>query len=111
MVQGNMSIPNLYILFFLFGRGIVRDGGLTQSHFYPPYLRLNPPIMTTTTEIPIHLRETEYTELRLKSPPSSSKIPVPFAYAASDDGTDENLLLLFHGLGKPLLQPRYLIHE
>ncbi|KAL4076731.1 hypothetical protein V8B97DRAFT_1867225 [Scleroderma yunnanense] len=36
---------------------------------------------------------------RRKSPPKSSKIPVPFSYTPSDDGTDENILVLLHGLG------------
>ena len=35
----------------------------------------------------------------VKPTPRSSSIPVPFSYAPSDDGTDENLLILFHGLG------------
>ena len=33
------------------------------------------------------------------SPPRESAIPVPFSYAQSDDGVDENLLILLHGLG------------
>ncbi|KAJ7056994.1 hypothetical protein C8F01DRAFT_1211126 [Mycena amicta] len=36
---------------------------------------------------------------RIKPAPRKAKIPVPFSYAASDDGTDENLLVLLHGLG------------
>ncbi|KAJ6590996.1 Alpha/Beta hydrolase protein [Mycena vulgaris] len=36
---------------------------------------------------------------RVKPPPSTTAIPVPFFYAPSDDGTDENLLILLHGLG------------
>lgn len=36
---------------------------------------------------------------RVKPPPSKDAIPVPFDYAPSDDGTDENLLILLHGLG------------
>ncbi|KZS94170.1 hypothetical protein SISNIDRAFT_427371 [Sistotremastrum niveocremeum HHB9708] len=36
---------------------------------------------------------------RVKPPPKPSGIPVPFSYAPSDDGTDENLLILLHGLG------------
>ncbi|KAF7292961.1 Abhydrolase-2 domain-containing protein [Mycena indigotica] len=36
---------------------------------------------------------------RIKPPPRKAKISVPFSYAASDDGTDENLLILLHGLG------------
>ena len=29
----------------------------------------------------------------------SGGIPAPFEYTPSDDGTDENLLILLHGLG------------
>jgi hypothetical protein len=39
------------------------------------------------------------TSPRTKIAPKRSAIPVPFAYASSDDGTDENLLILLHGLG------------
>lgn len=38
--------------------------------------------------------------LPTKRAPSKSAIPVPFSYMHSDDGTDENLLILLHGLGK-----------
>ncbi|KAF8556587.1 hypothetical protein OG21DRAFT_1408810 [Imleria badia] len=34
-----------------------------------------------------------------KPAPKSTKIPVVFSYTPSDDGTDENLLILLHGLG------------
>ncbi|KIO02593.1 hypothetical protein M404DRAFT_1002201 [Pisolithus tinctorius Marx 270] len=49
----------------------------------------------------IHLRECSSitSSPRRKPPPNSAKIPVPFSYTASDDGTDENLLVLLHGLG------------
>jgi hypothetical protein len=36
---------------------------------------------------------------KVKLAPKKSAIPVPFFYASSDDGTDENLLILLHGLG------------
>ncbi|KAL5504217.1 SAC7 [Sanghuangporus vaninii] len=39
------------------------------------------------------------TSPRVKPAPSKDAIPVPFDYAPSDDGTDENLLILLHGLG------------
>ena len=42
------------------------------------------------------------TSPRVKPAPSKDAIPVPFDYAPSDDGTDENLLILLHGLGKQL---------
>ncbi|KAJ7764524.1 hypothetical protein DFH07DRAFT_811502 [Mycena maculata] len=49
----------------------------------------------------IHLREerVENTSPKVKPPPRTVKIPVPFFYAPSDDGTDENILILLHGLG------------
>ena len=33
------------------------------------------------------------------SPPNKNAIPVPFSYNPSEDGVDENLLILLHGLG------------
>ena len=36
---------------------------------------------------------------RIKPPPQTASIPAPFTYSPSDDGTDENLLILLHGLG------------
>ncbi|KAI0058366.1 hypothetical protein BV25DRAFT_1810832 [Artomyces pyxidatus] len=36
---------------------------------------------------------------RVKSPPKASVLSAPFTYTPSDDGTDENLLILLHGLG------------
>ncbi|KAF9224793.1 hypothetical protein BS17DRAFT_779054 [Gyrodon lividus] len=36
---------------------------------------------------------------RRKQAPSSSKIPLTFSYLPSDDGTDENIIILLHGLG------------
>jgi len=48
----------------------------------------------------IHVQETSTTVLpRIKPSPKSSKLPGQFFYAPSDDGTDENLLILLHGLG------------
>ena len=38
---------------------------------------------------------------RVKPPPQSAAISAPFTYSPSDDGTDENLLVLLHGLGSP----------
>ena len=37
---------------------------------------------------------------RSKVPPQLSSIVVPFSYTPSPDGTDENLLILLHGLGE-----------
>lgn len=37
---------------------------------------------------------------RTKATPQENEIPTPFFYAPSDDGTDEQLLILLHGLGK-----------
>ena len=53
-----------------------------------------------SSEKDITLREATNTTPRTKPPPTSPKIPVPFVYNASDDGTDTNLLILLHGLGK-----------
>ncbi|THU80320.1 hypothetical protein K435DRAFT_832004 [Dendrothele bispora CBS 962.96] len=36
---------------------------------------------------------------KVKSPPKPTSNPTPFSYHPSDDGTDENLLILLHGLG------------
>ncbi|KAJ4490149.1 hypothetical protein J3R30DRAFT_35633 [Lentinula aciculospora] len=47
---------------------------------------------------PVHLRPSE-SHSRSKGSPQLSAIPVPFSYTPSDDGTDENLLVLLHGLG------------
>lgn len=40
---------------------------------------------------------------RTKPTPTTVAIPVPFTYNPSDDGTDENLLILLHGLGAYVL--------
>ncbi len=50
----------------------------------------------------VHIRQHETASNalpRVKPRPSTSKIPVPFFYCPSDDGTDENILILLHGLG------------
>lgn len=49
----------------------------------------------TLREVPVQ------TTPRVKNPPKQGKggIGVPFVYTPSDDGTDENLLILLHGLG------------
>ena len=49
------------------------------------------------------LRETPAVSApKVKPHPKSGSggIHVPFEYTPSDDGTDENLLILLHGLGK-----------
>ena len=52
-------------------------------------------------DIQVQELETSTTVLpRIKPPPKSSKLPGHFFYAPSDDGTDENLLILLHGLGQ-----------
>ncbi|KAL0573900.1 hypothetical protein V5O48_008048 [Marasmius crinis-equi] len=51
-------------------------------------------------ESEVHLRESESSSLpRCKPAPKESQIPTKFNYCPSDDGTDENLLILLHGLG------------
>lgn len=48
----------------------------------------------------IHIRdEPQDTRPRAKKAPTAKSIPVPFSYSPSDNGTDENLLILLHGLG------------
>lgn len=46
------------------------------------------------------LAEASVTSLRVKPAPQASAIPTQFSYSPSDDGTDENLLILLHGLGE-----------
>ena len=50
----------------------------------------------------LHLKPSETTSPRVKPFPKSKTLSVPFSYAPSDDGTDENLLILLHGLGEHL---------
>ena len=56
------------------------------------------------TEREIHIRQTTQSSVtaspRVKPAPTKDAISVPFDYAPSDDGTDENLLILLHGLGE-----------
>ncbi|KAF7319517.1 Abhydrolase-2 domain-containing protein [Mycena chlorophos] len=61
----------------------------------------------------LHIHDAEATDAppRIKPAPSKSKIPIPFSYAPSDDGTDENLLILLHGLGKSRLSIPFLYEE
>ncbi|KAI0796401.1 hypothetical protein BC629DRAFT_1592623 [Irpex lacteus] len=47
----------------------------------------------------LSLRAAGEGSLKVKPRPKSSAITVPFDYNPSDDGTDENLLILLHGLG------------
>ncbi|KAF9530521.1 Alpha/Beta hydrolase protein, partial [Crepidotus variabilis] len=48
----------------------------------------------------VHLHESQASSLpRVKPTPKASNIPGTFFYSPSDDGTDENLLILLHGLG------------
>ena len=42
---------------------------------------------------------TQLRSSRVKPLPKKSSIPVPLFYASSNDGTDENLLILSHDLG------------
>ncbi|TFK75647.1 hypothetical protein BDN72DRAFT_831971 [Pluteus cervinus] len=46
----------------------------------------------------VHIRKATPTP-RSKPAPKTTKIAVPFTYSPSDDGTDENLLIILHGLG------------
>ena len=47
----------------------------------------------------IHLAVNSDASPKVKPKPSKGEVPVPFAYYESDDGTDENLLIILHGLG------------
>ncbi|KAI0084966.1 hypothetical protein BDY19DRAFT_897508 [Irpex rosettiformis] len=47
----------------------------------------------------ISLRSADDGSVKVKPRPKPSAITVPFNYYPSDDGTDENLLILLHGLG------------
>lgn len=48
-----------------------------------------------------HVRESkDDTSPKVKKAPKTASIPTPFSYFPSDDGTDENLLILLHGLGE-----------
>lgn len=52
-----------------------------------------------TTEL--HLKDRKsYSTPSVKPIPQSPEIPVPFLYWSSNDGTDENLLIILHGLGR-----------
>lgn len=50
----------------------------------------------------IHVRQADASSVpnpRRKPAPKATCVSVPFVYTPSDDGTDENLLVLLHGLG------------
>ena len=83
-----------------------RSSGLAHSSTLPwtildNYHHSHLPIelASMSAEKEITLRESSNTAPRTKPPPKPSAIPVPFVYNPSDDGTDENLLILLHGLG------------
>ena len=74
------------------------------SQFRLTNVQLGPFGHHTMSAIDLHLREastlsSEPAPPKRKPAPKKSKIPVPFTYTSSDDGTDENLLILLHGLG------------
>lgn len=50
-----------------------------------------------------HLKEISKDIPQVKDSPKTASIPVSFSYIPSDDGTDENLLILLHGLGEQLI--------
>ena len=77
------------------GHALITARGPTSPDKRPPCLSSTIVIMSTD----IHLAETSDTSPKVKPKPSKSKVPVPFAYYESDDGTDENLLIILHGLG------------
>ena len=54
--------------------------------------------MTSIAALPQEIHATTPSPRQKPSPPSR-KAPLAFAYTGSTDGTDENLLILFHGFG------------
>ncbi|KAH9947820.1 hypothetical protein B0H21DRAFT_302068 [Amylocystis lapponica] len=65
------------------------DIDYSVKHIFAPHLMAD-----------IHIRESATTSRpRTKPPPKAHHVHVPYAYNPSDDGTDENLLILLHGLG------------
>lgn len=59
-------------------------------------------IVMSATDITLREVSSGQISPRVKNPPKqgSKGISVPFVYTPSDDGTDENLLILLHGLGE-----------
>ncbi|KAF8556589.1 hypothetical protein OG21DRAFT_596365 [Imleria badia] len=55
--------------------------------------------MSDSDIVHLHASSSPVTSPRTKPAPKSTKIPLVFSYTPSDDGTDENLLILLHGLG------------
>ncbi|KIK68492.1 hypothetical protein GYMLUDRAFT_35920 [Collybiopsis luxurians FD-317 M1] len=51
------------------------------------------------TEVLLKEADATTTVPRVKKPPQKVAISTSFSYSPSDDGTDENLLILLHGLG------------
>jgi hypothetical protein len=51
------------------------------------------------------LAEASVPSPRVKPAPQTSVIHTQFSYSPSDDGTDENLLILLHGLGERCVRP------
>ena len=61
----------------------------------------------------VHVRESAETEQapRIKPVPKTSMVSIPFTYIPCDDGTDENLLMILHGLGRDLApELTFIIH-
>ncbi|KAF8497583.1 hypothetical protein F5888DRAFT_299855 [Russula emetica] len=54
---------------------------------------------TLDSDDDVDIGSTRRSRPRIKPPPQSSVISAPFSYLPSDDGTDENILILLHGLG------------
>ncbi|KAJ3759682.1 hypothetical protein EV360DRAFT_94015 [Lentinula raphanica] len=51
----------------------------------------------------VHLRPADQSSQTPRVKKAPSKLPLSFSYSPSDDGTDENLLVLLHGLGDTLV--------
>ncbi|KAH9030502.1 hypothetical protein EDB85DRAFT_1426829 [Lactarius pseudohatsudake] len=55
--------------------------------------------MAPELHLEVEAAPVDATRPKVKPPPQSTAISAPFDYSPSDDGTDENLLVLLHGLG------------
>ena len=56
--------------------------------------------MSDSDVLHLHASSSVTSSPRIKPAPKSSNVPLVFSYTPSDDGTDENLLVLLHGLGQ-----------
>ncbi|KAH8990820.1 hypothetical protein EDB92DRAFT_2053993 [Lactarius akahatsu] len=64
-----------------------------------PRSQSTPSTMASELHLEVEAAPVDATRRKVKPPPQSTAISAPFDYSPSDDGTDENLLVLLHGLG------------